>query len=152
MSKNTQIIAKSTSDIDKNTSDIDKNTLDISISISISISIRKKSMIYHGSPYEMQTEMQGERQRMSKRNGRGGRRPPPPFLFCWAHPLPGVPLTFVSAFHTEIHGKSLLIFLMLMLILMLMLMQRWLGFGRLPPFTFTPVYVSLTLGREWVEF
>ena len=36
--------------------------------------------------------------------------PPPPFLFCYAHPLPGVPLTFMFAFHTEIHGKSLLLF------------------------------------------
>ena len=39
----------------------------------------------------------------------------PPFSF-WVgglvgavpHPMAGVPLTFLSAFHTEIHGKSLL--------------------------------------------
>ena len=42
--------------------------------------------------------------------GAAGRRPPPPhFLLCYAHPLPGVPLTFLFAFHTEIHGKSLLL-------------------------------------------
>ena len=36
------------------------------------------------------------------------------FLVGWVgavlHPLPGVPLTFLSAFHMEIHGKSLLLF------------------------------------------
>ena len=35
------------------------------------------------------------------------------FLFGWVgavpHPMTGVPLTFLSAFHTEIHGKSLLL-------------------------------------------
>ena len=53
-------------------------------------------MIYHGSPYEMQTEIQGERQRMTTAEkrlwGAAGLRPPQ-FLFCCAHPLPGVPLT-----------------------------------------------------------
>ena len=61
---------------------------------------------------QMQTEMQGERQRMTRAEkemwGAAEGRPPA-FLFCCAHPLPGVPLTFLSAFHTEIHGKSLLL-------------------------------------------
>ena len=83
-------------------------------SISTSISIRKVIMIYHGSPYEMQTDMQGERQRMTtaeKESLVGSpaeRRAHQRFLFCCAHPLPGVPLTFLFAFHTEIHGKSLI--------------------------------------------
>ena len=32
------------------------------------------------------------------------------FFSAVTHPLPGVPLTFLFAFHTEIHGKSLLLF------------------------------------------
>ena len=32
------------------------------------------------------------------------------FFSAVTHPLPGVPLTCLSAFHTEIHGKSLLLF------------------------------------------
>ena len=84
-------------------------------SISATISIRKVIMIYHESPYEMQTDMQGERQRMTtaeKKLWEGGRpaegQPAAllQFLLCYAHPLPGVPLTFLFAFHTEIHGKS----------------------------------------------
>ena len=61
----------------------------------------------------MQTEMQGERQRMTtaeKEMWVGGQpkaSPPPTFPFCCAHPLPGVPLTFLFAFYTEIHEKSL---------------------------------------------
>ena len=37
--------------------------------------------------------------------------PPPTVLFfCCAHPLPGVPLTFLFAFQRGVHGKSLLPF------------------------------------------
>ena len=90
MAKNTRDMAKNTPDIDKNTSDIDKNTSDIDKNTSdISISIRNIIMIYHGSPYEMQTEMQGEWQRVTtaeKKLWEGARprpaegRPPPNFF------------------------------------------------------------------------
>ena len=48
------------------------------------ISIREVMMIYHGSPYEVQTEMQGKAEGDRGRKkiaGRCGRRPP---LFLWA--------------------------------------------------------------------
>ena len=59
----------------------------------------------------------------------GGGRPSagrPPTISSLPWSSSAFPLAFLSAFHTEIHGKSLLIFLMLMLmqILMLMLMSE----------------------------
>ena len=60
------------------------------------ISIDKVSIIYHGSPYEMQTEMsrgplaEGEHSRKEIAGGLAGLRPasPPAILFCRGHTLP----------------------------------------------------------------
>ena len=81
--------------------------------------------MFHGSPYEMQTEMSrgplAVDEHSRKGNGRPAfGRPPPHFLFCRGHPLPS-PLHVCLHFIRRSMG-NLYYFLMLMLMNMLMLM------------------------------
>ena len=74
-------------------------------------------MIYHESPYEMQTEMsrgplaEDEHSRKEIAGGLAGLRPasPPAIPFLpWSSSA--FPLAFLFAFHTEIHCKALILF------------------------------------------